>query len=62
MLKNAAAAAQLTGIPLIVGVSNLNSRTTPNTLARQEQLAIYTLAIARLLPNVTDFIIGNDPT
>ena len=61
VLKNAAAAAQLTGIRLIVGVSNLNSRTTPNTPARQEQLAIYTLAIARLLPSVTDFIIGNEP-
>jgi hypothetical protein len=61
VLKNAAQAAQLTGIRLIVGVSNLNSRTSPNTAARQEQLAIYTLAIARLLPNVTDFIIGNEP-
>src|SRR5215211_8259750 len=31
VLRNAAQAAQLTGIRLIVGVSNLNSRTSPNT-------------------------------
>jgi len=61
VLKNAAVAAQITGMRLIVGVSNLNGRTSPNTPRRQEQLAIYTLAIARLLPSVTDFIVGNEP-
>ncbi len=60
-LQNAAAAAQLTGIRLIVGVSNRNRLTSPNTPQKQEQLAIYTLAIARLLPSVTDFIVGNEP-
>jgi hypothetical protein len=60
-LQNAAAAAQLTGIRLIVGVSNRNRLTTPNTAQKQEQLAIYTLAIARMLPSVTDFIVGNEP-
>src|SRR6266508_318443 len=60
VLKNAAVAAQITGMRLIVGVSNLNGRTSPNTPRRQEQLAIYTLAIARLLPSVTDFIVGNE--
>jgi hypothetical protein len=61
VLQNAAAAAQLSGIRLIVGVSNRNRLTTPNTPQKQEQLAIYTLSIARMLPSVTDFIIGNEP-
>jgi hypothetical protein len=60
-LQNAAAAAQLTGIRMIVGVSNRNRLTTPNTPQKQEQLAIYTLTIARMLPSVTDFIVGNEP-
>ena len=61
VLTNAATAAQLTGIRLMVGVSNLNSRTTPYTKARRDDLAIYMLAIARLLPSVTDFFVGNEP-
>jgi hypothetical protein len=60
-LENAAAAAQLAGIRLMVSVSNLNGRTTPNTPALQEQLAIYALTIARAFPTITDFIIGNEP-
>ena len=60
-LENAAAAAQLSGIRLMVSVSNLNSRTTPNTPSLQEELAIYTLTIARAYPTITDFIIGNEP-
>ena len=35
--------------------------TTPNTAALQDELAIYTLNVARLMPNVTDFIVGNEP-
>jgi hypothetical protein len=60
-LANAAAASQLTGIRLMVSVSNLNGNTTPNTPALQEELAIYTLTIARAYPTITDFIIGNEP-
>jgi hypothetical protein len=60
-LQNAAIAAQLSGIRLIVSVSNRNSKTTPNTAALQDELAIYTLNVARLMPNVTDFIVGNEP-
>jgi hypothetical protein len=60
-LDNAAAAAQLSGIRLMVSVSNLDSRTTPNTPALQEELAIYALTIARAHPTITDFIVGNEP-
>jgi hypothetical protein len=60
-LENAAAAAQLAGLRLMVSVSNLNGRTTPNTPALQEELAIYALTIARAYPTITDFIIGNEP-
>src|SRR5258706_657827 len=60
-LENAAAAAQLSGIRLMVSVSNLNGNTTPNTPSLQEELAIYTLTIARAYPTITDFIIGNEP-
>src|SRR5690242_15407099 len=37
VLKNAAAAAQLDGIRLIVSVSNYNSRTTPRTARDRQQ-------------------------
>jgi hypothetical protein len=60
-LENAAAAAQLAGIRLMVSVSNLNGLTTPNTASKQEELAIYALTIARAFPTITDFIIGNEP-
>jgi len=60
-LENAAAAAQLSGIRLMVSVSNLNGKTTPNTPSLQEELAIYALTIARAYPTITDFIIGNEP-
>ena len=60
-LENAAAAAQLSGIRLMVSISNLNSRTTPNTPSLQQELAIYALTIARAYPTITDFIIGNEP-
>jgi hypothetical protein len=46
---------------LMVSVSNLNGKTTPNTPALQEELAIYALTIARAYPSITDFIIGNEP-
>jgi hypothetical protein len=60
-LENAAAAAQLAGLRLMVSVSNLDARTTPNTPELQEELAIYALTIARAYPTITDFVIGNEP-
>jgi hypothetical protein len=61
VLQNAANASQLDGIRLIVSVSNYGSRTTPNTQQYRDQFAIYCAALARALPGVTDFIIGNEP-
>jgi hypothetical protein len=60
-LENAAAAANMYGIRLMVSVSNRDGRSTPNTPALQEELAIYALTIARSFPTITDFIIGNEP-
>ena len=61
MLKNAAAAAQLDGIRLILSVSNYNSLTTPRTQQYRDEFGIFCVALARALPSVTDFIIGNEP-
>jgi hypothetical protein len=60
-LQNAAQAAQLDGMRLIVSVSNYNSRDTPLTYLSQLDFAVYCVAVARAAPNVTDFIIGNEP-
>jgi hypothetical protein len=60
-LENAAVAAQLSGMRLIVSVSNFNSRDTPVTEAHRVGFAVYCVALARAMPNVTDFIIGNEP-
>ncbi len=60
-LQNAAMAAQLDGMRLIVSVSNFDARETPNTADYRAQFAIYCVALARALPSVKDFIIGNEP-
>jgi hypothetical protein len=60
-LQNAAQAAQLDGMRLIVSVSNFNSRDTPLTYLKQVDFGVFCVAVARAAPNVTDFIIGNEP-
>ncbi len=61
VLQNAAGAAQLAGLRVIVSVSSPGSRTTPLTSRARGQFAAYTVALAQALPGVTDFIIGNEP-
>ena len=60
-LENAAAAANLNGIRVIVAVYHFGSATTPVKLADRMDFAAFVGSIARTLPTVEDFIIGNEP-
>lgn len=61
MLENAVTAASLNGIRVIVAVYHRGSRTTPLTGRRRAEFAFYTGQLARKLPAVRDFIVGNEP-
>jgi hypothetical protein len=60
-LKNAVAAAQLDGVQVILSVTNHGSRTTPLSDQDQSDFATYAANVARALPYVRDFVIGNEP-
>jgi hypothetical protein len=60
-LANAAAAAELHGIRIVLSVYHQNSRTTPLTPEARAEFAEFTASIPRLIPSVTDYIIGNEP-
>jgi len=60
-LTNAAAAAQLDGIRLILSVYNRDARTTPATPRERANFAAFTASIARKVPAIDDFVIGNEP-
>jgi hypothetical protein len=53
--------AQLAGIRIFVSITNFGSRTTPLSSDDQDNFAAYAGALARELPGVTDFIVGNEP-
>lgn len=59
-LQAAAGAAQLDGVRLIVAVDTGGSRQTPLTTGDRAAFAAYTAALARALPYVHDFIVGNE--
>jgi hypothetical protein len=61
VLRNAASAAELDGIRLIVSVYQPNYRSTPLTLRARKDFAAFTASIARKVPAVADFIVGNEP-
>jgi hypothetical protein len=61
VLTNVAAAANLDGVTLMITVTNFGNKTTPLTLEDRDQFAAYTAAIARALPTVRHFVIGNEP-
>src|SRR5919202_527303 len=61
VLRNVAAAARLDGIRVIASVTNFGSRTTPLTEQDQADFATYAAAVAKALPGVRDYIIGNEP-
>src|ERR671936_1073571 len=60
-LKNAVAAAQLDGVQVVLSVTNHGSRTTPLSDQDQSDFATYAANLARALPYVRDFVIGNEP-
>src|ERR671923_1120818 len=60
-LKNAVAAAQLDGVRVVLSVTNHGSRTTPLSDQDQADFAAYAANVARALPSVRDFVIGNEP-
>jgi hypothetical protein len=60
-LKNAVAAAELDGVRAVVSVTNFGSRTTPLSDQDQADFAAYAAAVARELPYVQEYVIGNEP-
>ena len=56
-----ALAAQLDAVRLVIAVDTGGSLQTPSSLLDRKQFAQYTAALARSLPYVRDFIVGNEP-
>jgi hypothetical protein len=61
MLQNVADAAEAENIRVLLSVFQYRNRDTPVTDEDQQQFADYTARLARDLPTVRDFIIGNEP-
>jgi cellulase (glycosyl hydrolase family 5) len=61
VLTNVVQAAKLDGITVMLTVTNFGNRTTPLTLEARGEFAAYTAALARALPEIRHFIIGNEP-
>ena len=60
-IGNAAAAARLDGIRLVVAVYPTGSRSTPLSFADQTAFAGFAAELAAALPSVSYFIVGNEP-
>jgi hypothetical protein len=60
-LRAAAGAAQLDAVRLFVAVNTGGSKQTPLGAADRAAFAQYTASLARSLPYVKDFIVGNEP-
>jgi hypothetical protein len=60
-LQASALAAQLDAVRLVIAVDTGGSLQTPSSLLDRKQFARYTAALARSLPYVRDFIVGNEP-
>jgi Cellulase (glycosyl hydrolase family 5) len=60
-LQNAAEAADLDGITIILAVYQWGGATTPRTPLARTQFATFCAALATGLPNVRHFIVGNEP-
>jgi hypothetical protein len=61
VLTNVVQAAKLDGITVMLTVMNFGNRTTPLTLEARAEFAAYTAALARALPDVRYFVVGNEP-
>src|SRR5256714_12048392 len=60
-LKNAVAAAQLDGVQVILSVTNHGSRTPPLSDQAQADFPTSAANVARALPYVRDYVVGNEP-
>jgi hypothetical protein len=61
VVRNAAQAAKLDGMQLFAAVYNFGSRTTPLSEEDQANFASYAAGLAREVPDLRNFIIGNEP-
>jgi hypothetical protein len=61
VLQNVAAAARLDGVTVMLAVTNFGSRTTPLTEEDRAAFSAYAAGIARAVPGIRYFIIGNEP-
>ncbi|MGZ4333602.1 MAG: hypothetical protein ACXVRJ_04950 [Gaiellaceae bacterium] len=61
VLRNAAAAAQLDGVRLIVSIYPATPRSTPLSARARGEFGSYAASIARAFPSIGDFIVGNEP-
>jgi hypothetical protein len=60
-MQNLTDAAKLDGMQVFVSVYNFGSRTTPLSEADQTSFADHAAALARADPDLTNFIVGNEP-
>jgi hypothetical protein len=61
ILRNVAAAAQITGVTLYLSVYPPGFRSTPLTPEAREQFAAYLTVLVQELPSIDDVIVGNEP-
>jgi hypothetical protein len=61
LLRNVATAAKQRKIRVLLSVFQYRNRDTPTTDEEQRQFAENTAAIARELPSIRDFVVGNEP-
>ena len=61
ILRNIAQAAKLDGVTVMLAVTNFGNRTTPLTLEARDDFSTFVAALARALPDIRHFIIGNEP-
>jgi hypothetical protein len=59
--QNLVSAAAISGMRVLIDISNFGSKTTPLTDDEQSQFAQFAAETARRLPTVKDFAIGNEP-
>ncbi len=59
--RNVVDAAWLDGVRVFVSVLSFGSRTTPLSAQDEADFAAYAAALARGLPSVRDYIVGNEP-
>ncbi len=61
ILRNVAAAADLTGVDVYLSIYPAGSRATPLTPAAVDQFVAYVTVLAQQLPTVANVIVGNEP-